>query len=63
MRCRRRSTRKATLPITMKRTITSGMTARLASAFSWFGETLKLKEESVASLPAAEADVPEAPPA
>jgi methyl-accepting chemotaxis protein len=37
------------------------MTARLASAFSWFGETLKLKEESVAALPAAEADAPEAP--
>jgi methyl-accepting chemotaxis protein len=39
------------------------MTARLASAFSWFGETLKLKEESVATLPAADADAPEAPPA
>jgi hypothetical protein len=39
------------------------MTARLASAFSWFGETLKLKEESVAALPGAEADIPEAPPA
>ncbi len=39
------------------------MTARLATAFSWFGETLKLKEESVAALPGAETDAPEAPPA
>jgi tryptophan synthase alpha subunit len=37
------------------------MTDRLASAFSWFGETLKLKEESVAGLAAAEpAPAPEA---
>jgi hypothetical protein len=27
------------------------MTDRLASAFSWFGETLKLKEKSAGSLP------------
>jgi hypothetical protein len=38
------------------------MTDRLASAFSWFGETLKLKEESVAGLPAAEGGTA-APPA
>lgn len=36
------------------------MTDRLASAFSWFGETLKLKEESVGGMPAAE---PPGPPA
>jgi hypothetical protein len=29
------------------------MTDRLAAAFSWFGETLKLKEESVGGAPAA----------
>ena len=39
------------------------MTDRLASAFSWFGETLKLKEQSVAGLPAAESDIPQAPQA
>ena len=39
------------------------MTDRLASAFSWFGETLKLKEESVAGLPAAESGTPPAPQA
>jgi hypothetical protein len=27
------------------------MTDRLAAAFSWFGETLKLKEESAGALP------------
>ena len=37
------------------------MTARLASAFSWFGETLKLKEESVAVPQAAGPEVPAAP--
>jgi methyl-accepting chemotaxis protein len=39
------------------------MTDRLASAFSWFGETLKLKEESVAGLTAADDGTPPAPPA
>jgi hypothetical protein len=39
------------------------MTDRLAQAFSWFGETLKLKEESVAGIPAAERGTPSAPPA
>jgi len=34
------------------------MTDRLASAFSWFGETLKLKEDSVAGLPAAAGGTP-----
>ncbi|HTO21857.1 MAG TPA: hypothetical protein VMQ10_05205, partial [Spirochaetia bacterium] len=28
------------------------MTGRLAAAFSWFGETLKLKEETAGTLPA-----------
>ena len=28
------------------------MTGRLAAAFSWFGETLKLKEETTGTLPA-----------
>jgi methyl-accepting chemotaxis protein len=36
------------------------MTDRLATAFSWFGETLKLKEESVVSLPAADGGAPPA---
>jgi len=39
------------------------MTDRLASAFSWFGETLKLKEESVTSLPTADGGAPPAPQA
>jgi hypothetical protein len=39
------------------------MTDRLASAFSWFGETLKLKEQSITSLPAAESGTPPAPQA
>ena len=37
------------------------MTDRLASAFSWFGETLKLKEPSVPGLPQAGPDSPEPP--
>ncbi len=37
------------------------MTDRLASAFSWFGETLKLKEQSAGSLPQAGAADPGAP--
>ena len=36
------------------------MTDRLAQAFSWFGETLKLKEESVAGIAAAEGSAPPA---
>jgi methyl-accepting chemotaxis protein len=36
------------------------MTDRLAQAFSWFGETLKLKEESVAGIATAEDSAPPA---
>jgi methyl-accepting chemotaxis protein len=39
------------------------MTDRLASAFSWFGETLKLKEQSIAGLPASDSGAAQAPPA
>jgi methyl-accepting chemotaxis protein len=36
------------------------MTDRLAQAFSWFGETLKLKEESVAGIASAGGSAPPA---
>ena len=37
------------------------MTDRLASAFSWFGETLKLKEQASAGLPQRDEAGPETP--